>query len=192
MALLLPDYRVRRVTDIKPAFLRELGVGALLLDVDNTLSTHGGQTPLKGLAEWIRSMREQGILLLIVSNARKRRVEPFAGRLGLDFQALSLKPLPFGYLRAVRRLGLKRRQAAIVGDQLFTDALGGNLAGVTTILVEPILAEKGRSFVLRRKWEKRILSRHTIPGPRLAAGNKQAGASRPRAAQVQRRKEEKK
>ena len=92
MALLLPDYRVRRVTDIKPAFLRELGVLALLLDVDNTLSTHGGQTPLKGLAEWIRSMREQGILLLILSNARKRRVEPYAGSLGLDFQALSLKP----------------------------------------------------------------------------------------------------
>lgn len=163
MSLLLPDYRVRRVTDLKPAFLREMGVRALLLDVDNTLSTHGGQTPLKGLQEWIEKMQAEKIGLLILSNARKRRVEPFAGRLGLEFQSLSLKPLPFGYLRALRRLGLKRRQAAIVGDQLFTDALGGNLAGVTTILVEPILPETGRSFLLRRKWEKRILSRHEVP-----------------------------
>ena len=90
---------------------------------------------------------------------------PFAGKLGLAYQALSVKPLPMGYLRAVRRLGVKRRQAAIVGDQLFTDILGGRMAGVTTILADPILEENGRSFRLRRKWEKKILSRREIRRP---------------------------
>ena len=178
MALLLPDYRVRRVTDIQPEFLHGIGVRALLLDVDNTLSTHGGHTPLRGLAEWIGTMKAAGVKLLILSNAKRRRVKPFADKLGLDFQSLSLKPLPFGYLRALGRLGLKRRQAAMVGDQVFTDALGGNLSGVTTILVEPILAETGRSFVLRRKWERRILSRHEIPAPRQMTDGKQADNSR--------------
>ena len=163
MALLLPDYRVHRVTDLTGAFLHQIGVEALLLDVDNTLSTHGGMRPLQGLENWINAIKEEGVELLILSNARRRRVEPFAKKLGLPFASLSVKPLPFGYLRAVRRLGLKRRQAAIVGDQLFTDALGGNLAGLVTILVDPIKPETGRSFVVRRKWEKRLLSAHPVP-----------------------------
>ncbi len=166
MALLLPDYRVHRVTDLSAAFLRARGIRVLLLDVDNTLSTHGGQRPLDGLENWIQNMAAAGIRLLILSNAKRRRVEPFARRLGLDFQALSLKPLPVGYLRAVHRLGCRRREAAIVGDQLFTDCLGGNLVGMATILVDPILAEAGRSFRLRRRWEKRLLSRRDIPAGR--------------------------
>ena len=163
--MFLPDYRVHRVTELAPAFLHEKGISALLLDVDNTLSTHGVQVPLEGLEDWIAQMQKAGVQLLILSNAKRRRVAPFAEKLGLDYQSLSVKPLPIGYLRALRRLGVKRRQAAIVGDQLFTDILGGRMAGVTTILVDPILAENGRSFRLRRKWEKKILSRREVCRP---------------------------
>lgn len=163
--MLLPDYRVHRVVELTPAFLCERGISALLLDVDNTLSTHGGQIPVKGLEDWIVQMRKAGVQLLILSNAKRRRVAPFAEKLGLDYQSLSIKPLPVGYLRAVRRLGVKRRQAAIVGDQLFTDIFGGRMAGVTTILTDPILAETGWSFRLRRKWEKKILSRREVRRP---------------------------
>lgn len=157
--MLLPDYRVRRVTELSASFLQKNGIRALLLDVDNTLSTHGGQEPLEGLEDWIRAMQREGIGLMILSNAKRRRVEPFARRLGLEFTALSLKPLPFGYLRAVGRLGLQRREVGMVGDQLFTDILGGGAAGLFTILVEPIQAESGCSFRLRRKWEHKLLSR---------------------------------
>lgn len=164
MGILLPDRMVRRVTDLTADFLKSEGVSALFLDVDNTLSTHKGQVPIPGLQKWIREMKGAGIRLIILSNAQKKRLLPFASGLGLDFISLGCKPLPFGFRRAMRRLGVAGHRAAMVGDQLFTDILGGNLAGVTTFLVEPILPESGRSFRFRRRWEQKILKRYQSKG----------------------------
>ncbi len=160
MSLFFPDKIFHRITDISPEFLHDLGINGLMLDVDNTLSTHGGQKPLEGLAEWLSGIQKSGIKLIILSNAKKRRVEPFAGKMGLPFIHLGLKPLPSGYLRAVRALGLKRGNTAIVGDQIFTDVLGGRLSGVKTLLVRPMLLEDKFSFKVRRKLENKILSKH--------------------------------
>ncbi len=154
MSILQPDFLFFRLTKITPAFLREQGLLALALDVDNTLSTHHGQEPLAGLEDWIADMQKNGIKLILMSNAFKKRVEPFAKRIGLPFQSVSLKPLPGGYFRIARRLGVRRRSLAIVGDQYFTDVLGGKLSGVRTILVTPIAPDK---FVRRRKFEARFI-----------------------------------
>ena len=153
MALFRPARRFDRVTDITADDLRALGVRGLLLDADNTLATHHSQTPLEGVPAWLDAMREAGIALCMVSNAREERCRPFAATLGLRYTALALKPLPFGYRRAARAMGLKRRQVAAVGDQLFTDMMAAHLAGVVPLLVEPILPETGWSFRLRRRLE---------------------------------------
>ena len=34
-------------------------------------------------------------------------------------------------------MGVEAREAVLIGDQVFTDVMAGNLAGVRTILVEP-------------------------------------------------------
>lgn len=154
MSLLQPDFLFFRLTEITPDFLREQKISALALDVDNTLSTHHGQQPLDGLTDWICKMQENGIKLILMSNALKKRVEPFAKIIGLPFQSVSMKPLPWGYLRIARRLGVRRREYAVVGDQFFTDVLGGKLAGVRTILVTPIAPDK---FVHRRNFEARFI-----------------------------------
>lgn len=156
---LLPSYRFNRVTDITPEFLAKIGVKALLLDVDNTLSTHHGQTPVDGLHDWLISMQSAGIRLLILSNATKNRVEPFADKLLLPFLSLSMKPLIHGYLRALHRLKVGRKNVAMVGDQLFTDVLGAKALRIKSILVNPILLENKNGFVLRRRIEARILKK---------------------------------
>ncbi|MGI6270512.1 MAG: YqeG family HAD IIIA-type phosphatase [Candidatus Howiella sp.] len=154
MSFLQPDFLFFRLTEITPDFLRKQGIAALALDVDNTLSTHHGQQPLEGLADWIANMQKNGIKLILMSNAFRKRVEPFAKTVGLAFQSVSLKPLPGGYFHIARRLGVRRRALAIVGDQFFTDVLGGKLSGVRTILVTPIAPDK---FVRRRKFEARFI-----------------------------------
>ncbi len=155
-----PHIKRDRITDITVDDLKSIGVTALMLDVDNTMSTHGGQVLTDGLLEWITLMQSNGIKLTVLSNARKSRVEPFANKISLDFIHLGLKPLPFGYFRAAKSLKTKRKHTAIVGDQLFTDMLGGFLSGVKKILLTPILPEDKPSFILRRKIEKIFLDRY--------------------------------
>ncbi len=160
--LLIPDIKLDRVTDIDINLLNKYGITALILDVDNTLSTHHGQILTEGLPEWLDYMKQNGIKLTVLSNSKKKRVEPFANKIGLDFISLGLKPLPFGYLRAVRALNNKRNQTAIVGDQIFTDIIGGKAVGLKTVLLTPIKPEGGWSFKLRRKLEKKIISHYNI------------------------------
>ena len=159
MALLRPARCYRRVTDITADDLRALGVRGLILDADNTLATHHNQTPAEGVLDWLAAMRAAGIALRMVSNARDARCKPFAEKLGLEYTALACKPLPFGNRRAVRAMGLSRKEVAAVGDQLFTDMLGAHWAGVVPLLVEPIEPERGWTFRLRRRLEAPLLRR---------------------------------
>ncbi len=160
MPFFLPKKRFRRITDIDYGYLSENNIKALILDVDNTLSTHHSQTPLENVENWLRDMESKGIKLLILSNSKKERVAPFARLLSLDFLSLGCKPLPFGLIRAKRRLGFKAKETAMIGDQIFTDMIGANTCGLHTILLEPIEPEEGKSFKIRRKLEKRFIDKY--------------------------------
>lgn len=157
MKIFKPDIILRRITDITPEMLKETGVTALLLDVDNTLSTHHGTVLVDGLEEWLSEVKENGIKLIVVSNSKRFRIEPFAARIDLPFVSLACKPLPFGYSKALKTLSVKRGTSAIVGDQIFTDVLGANLFGIKSVLVRPVRLEDGWSFKVRRYFEKKIL-----------------------------------
>ena len=157
-----PDLMLNRVTDITPDMLRELNIKALLLDVDNTLSTHHGTELTAGLMEWIAKMTDAGISLLVFSNSKDKRVRPFAEKIGLPYISLGLKPLPFGYFRGAKRLGIKRGEIALCGDQFFTDLLGAKLTGTRMILLKPILLEDKLSFKIRRYLERKIYKKWEV------------------------------
>lgn len=160
--LLKPDIKLDRITDITYDLLTKFSINALLLDVDNTMSTHHGMVLTDGLTKWLEDMKKSGIKLCILSNSKKKRVEPFAEKIGLDFISLGLKPLPSGFIRGAKRLGEKRCNIAIVGDQIFTDTLGGNLSGLKTILLTPIKPESSLRFRFKRKLEKLVYKIYKI------------------------------
>ncbi len=151
--LFRPNIKLERITNISIDILKKYNIDSLILDVDNTLSTHHGQVLTDGLEDWLDTMRQNGIKMTVLSNSTTKRLEPFAKKIGLNFISLGLKPLPFGYLRALKRLGTKRKNTAIVGDQIFTDVLGGNLVGLKTVLLTPIKPETSLRFRLKRKVE---------------------------------------
>nr|WP_319488003.1 YqeG family HAD IIIA-type phosphatase [uncultured Caproiciproducens sp.] len=156
MALFLPTVAVDKVTDITPELIRAMKVRAIILDVDNTLAVHGSQVPFDGTIEWSQFMLENGISIIIMSNNFRKRVEPFAAKYGLPFMSLSLKPIPFAYYRAIRKMGVKRKEVVVVGDQVFTDVIGSNLSFMKSILLVPMGKEKSFSFAIRRGLEKPI------------------------------------
>jgi len=154
------DFAFRRTVDISPAFLKKHGIKGLILDVDNTLTTHDNPVPAEGIREWLDTMRAAGIKLMIVSNNHPERVRPFADPLGLDFVSDSGKPLRRGYKAALKKMGLKASETAAVGDQLFTDVWGANISGVTMLYVEPIeLEPKSKRFIRF----KRVLEKPFLP-----------------------------
>ena len=82
-----------RVTDITTQFLAENGIKGLILDLDNTLTTHDNPVPAEGVLDWLDRMKKSGIRLMIVSNNHAPRVTPFAEMLGLPFVSEGAKPL---------------------------------------------------------------------------------------------------
>ena len=160
--LLIPDIKLDRITEITVELLRKYNINSLILDVDNTLSTHHGQHLTEGLTEWLQLMRENGIKMTVLSNSNSKRLQPFAEKIGLDYISMGLKPLPFGYLRALKALGSTKKETAIVGDQIFTDTVGGNVVGVTTILLTPIKPETSLRFRTKRRMEKFVIKHFKI------------------------------
>lgn len=147
-----------RVTNLDLEALRAEGVSALLLDVDNTVSPHHSTAIIPDIVEWIASLDAEGFKACLVSNNWHDDIHERAASLGLPVIAKSAKPLPFGILRAVRALGVRRAECVMIGDQIFTDVLGGKLAGVRTVLVQPLTAsDMGHTKVLRRL-EQRIMA----------------------------------
>ncbi len=157
MSLFKSDSVFRRITDIDISFLRQNNIKTLLLDVDNTLSTHHGTVLVDGLTDWLKLMQDNGISLVVVSNSKDWRIKPFAEKIGLPYVSLACKPLPNGYRKAVKMMNADKETAAIIGDQIFTDVLGANLYGIRSLLVRPVKLEDGWSFKVRRYFEKKLL-----------------------------------
>ena len=152
--LFKPDFCLHSVTDIDETFLNNNNIKGLILDLDNTLSLHGSPVEEVGVVEWLSLMRTLGVRMVVLSNNTKKRVEPLAQKLSLEFIAFGAKPLPWGVSRAVKKLNLNKNEICVTGDQIFTDILAGKLSGVRTILVEPFELETQMLMRFKRKIEK--------------------------------------
>lgn len=160
MSLFYPTMYRRRITDVKAEDLRRLGIRGILLDVDNTLTTHDNPNLTDGVRAWLNSMQEEGFLLLIVSNNSEERVSPFADKIGLPFCAHARKPLPYGYRKAAESLGVSKKECVAIGDQIFTDILGANLFGIASIMLEPIEPEVEQKFIVFKRKVERLLMKN--------------------------------
>lgn len=165
--LLTPEIIFRRVEDITPAYLQSQGITALVLDVDNTLTGHDSQQLPEAIRDWLDRMRAAGIQLAIASNNNEERVRPFAQSIGLDYVAMSCKPLTFGLARARKKFGVPKGQMAIVGDQLFTDRLAGALYGIPALVVQPMYEDFKKGIRFKRRLEKPFLARYFKKGGKL-------------------------
>lgn len=134
----VPRFSFRDITNISTGFINGLGIKFLMLDLDNTIAVYGEQTPANDVMQWVSETKSCGVELLIVSNSRrKERVEAFARALGTDYIYGARKPSPKYVLRAMQEKGFSAGESALLGDQVYTDALAANLAGIASITVRP-------------------------------------------------------
>lgn len=138
MSLVRPWRRERAITDVDVDELASSGVRCVLFDRDNTVVPRDTGVAPESVMDWICRVREAGIALCMVSNNfHSQQVEASAAELGCAVVHHAMKPAPFAVRRALAIVGVDASEAVLIGDQVFTDVMAGNLAGVRTILVEP-------------------------------------------------------
>lgn len=149
---LYPDKMVSSVYDLDWEALAKRYQGAMF-DIDNTLVPHGAPADERSAALFKR-LHGLGIKTMLVSNNKDKRVRPFAEALRTQYVCKAGKPKQRGYREAIRRLGMDSGRIVFVGDQIFTDIWGANIAGMDTILTEPIDASTDEpQIVIKRKVE---------------------------------------
>ena len=134
-------------------FLKEIGIKALLIDIDNTLAPYEMPEPDDNIRAWFKSLAENGIKATLVSNNERERVELFNATLGLPAYYKSGKPFAKNLKKAMAAMGSDRSNTAMLGDQLLTDAVAGKHIGLTTIIVPPIRDKSNLFFRSKRALE---------------------------------------
>ena len=135
----LPRLMTEKLTDITPELLRSRKIRLLMLDFDNTIVPYTTTQPTEEMEAWLKAMNDlPDIRLCIVSNSHNDRVPKFCRERGIDVITHAKKPFPKGINECLAKYGIPASEAALVGDQIYTDTLGANGTGVTSILVKAI------------------------------------------------------
>ena len=136
--------------------LRKNGYRGVIFDIDNTLVPHGAPADERAVALFSH-LRELGFSCILLSNNKEPRVKSFAEQVGALYIFKAGKPKKSGYLRAMEKMNTNKNDTIFMGDQIFTDVCGANLAGIRTILVKPIQPKEEIQIVLKRKLEFLVL-----------------------------------
>lgn len=154
-----PDFCVPAVYDLKPESLREQGIRAVLVDLDNTLIAWDNPDGTPELRDWLDAMTEADMPVVVVSNNKHSRVERAVAPFHVDFVSRAMKPFTRGIDQAIDRYGFDRKEVVMVGDQLMTDIRAAHRAGIRSILVKPLVASDAWVTKFNRWRERRILAK---------------------------------
>jgi len=160
---LTPDAIVERVEDISTELLAEWGVRGVVLDLDNTIVPWNTSDVAPGVRAWVIGLRDARIGVCVLTNNYTRRASSVARLLDIPIIKAAFKPSPMAFRSALARMSIDAEEGAVVGDQLYTDILGGKLVGMRAVLVNPLST---REFVTTRfvRWLERPF-RARLPKP---------------------------
>ena len=160
MPFFAPDFYFKTYAGASVSFLKEQGIRALVLDIDNTLEPYENAKPSDAVVAWFSSLREAGIFAAFVSNNNKERVETFNASLGFIAYSKAKKPFAGKIKKAMRALGVEKNETLFMGDQIFTDVLAARFAGIRAALVPPI-KDKTDALTRFKRWlERPIMKRY--------------------------------
>jgi len=161
---LYPKLYLKNIKEITIELLNKHNIKGLILDIDNTLINYDKEL-LEGTEKWCENLKKQGIKLFILSNSNKEyKVKKVADLLNLEYINFAHKPNKKGFKKAQEKLNLSPENIAVVGDQIFTDVLGGNRSKMFTILTEPIDTRDIWLTRIKRPFEKVVINRYIKKG----------------------------
>jgi HAD superfamily phosphatase (TIGR01668 family) len=151
---LLPDLYVKSIYEIDLTDLKAKGIKGIITDLDNTLIEWDRPEATPELLAWLKHIENEDFKLVVVSNNHEKRVARFAEPLGIPFIHGARKPFHRAFKLAQEMMTLSEQEVVVIGDQLFTDVLGGNRLGLYTILVVPVAETDGFFTRFNRRLER--------------------------------------
>ncbi len=133
-------------------------IKGIIVDLDNTLIAWGQKEISQKIIDWINEAKKLGLKLCIVSNTNSKRVAEFAKIFDVPYHSKYFKPFSVAFNNGLKILDTKKSETVVIGDQIFTDILGGNRLKLLTILVTPIVKKDSLGTFLHRNLEKIIIS----------------------------------
>ncbi len=152
-----PYIMLDKITDIEVEDLKQLNITTIMTDLDNTLLPWNSNDYDLSLRKWLNQMTENNIDVKIVSNNSYERVEKAVSELPVSIVARAVKPLPFVIINHIKEENINPENVLFVGDQVMTDVLAGNMAGLKTVLVKPLVDTDAKKTRINRFFERPIL-----------------------------------
>ena len=160
--ILYPNTYIDKITKITIDFLIKNKLKVLILDMDNTLIDKN-QNISEEIINWVKELKGQGTKFYILSNTNnKAKVEKVSKKLGIPYKYFAKKPLKSGFLKIQKEIREKPERIAVIGDQIFTDVIGGNRCNMYTILVDPINKKEYWYTKWKRPIENKIKNNYKI------------------------------
>jgi HAD superfamily phosphatase (TIGR01668 family) len=158
----IPDLYLNTVYELDINLLKAKGIKSIIVDIDNTLVSWETRVPDEKVTDLVCKLTAEDFKICILSNNTKRRVEEFNECLKLPAIYKAVKPSKTAFRRAMRLMNSSPENTAVIGDQLFTDVLGGNRLGLFTVLVSPISEKEFIWTRLVRLLEKSVLKKNNV------------------------------
>ena len=153
-----PTWMVKSIHQVTVEQLKENNIKAVMADLDNTLVAWNNPGGTEETFQWIKSMKDAGIPVVILSNNNHYRVKKVADIFDIGFVPNALKPLGLGFQKAFKQIDIPKENIVMVGDQIVTDIKGANTVGVRNILVKPIVDSDAWNTRLNRFIELKIMN----------------------------------
>ena len=154
---LYPNLYVKSLQEIPLDELKKAGKKVFILDLDNTITEWNSNDITPEIKKWFAHIKNEGIKACILSNNGQERVYNVAEQLDIPYIHRAQKPRRIGFTKALDSLGVKAEETVVIGDQIFTDILGGNRAKLFTILVIPIDKKEFAGTKISRAFEYFVL-----------------------------------
>ncbi|WP_125760985.1 YqeG family HAD IIIA-type phosphatase [Companilactobacillus hulinensis] len=152
-----PYVMLNKITDLEVSDLKEMNITTIMTDLDNTLLPWNSNDYDLTLRKWLNQMNAADIEVMIVSNNSYERVEKAVVDLPVSIVARAVKPLPFVIMHHLQMEHISPSSVLFVGDQVMTDVLAGNMSGLKTVLVKPLVKTDAKKTRVNRFFERPIL-----------------------------------
>ena len=165
-----PNEWRRNVFEVDYDHMISNGIKLFVFDMDNTLAKWRASELDKAVLELLNYISDRAYVA-VVSNGNSPSLNWLARNSKVSILRHSHKPLTGKLMRLMKKYNVSKSEVVVVGDQLFTDILMSNLAGVYSVKVEPISREEILFTKLLRILE-RIVKPLIKAKPSMASENK--------------------
>lgn len=156
----IPFAHAQSIYEIDVEFYKRNNVQTLFMDLDNTLDSFRAKEPKEETINLVKKLKGSGINPIIISNNKASRVSEYAKMLGVEFLSSARKPFSRKIKNEIAKRGINKNNVMLVGDQMMTDVLAANGAGIKVVLTEKIVKEDQWTTHINRIFDRPIRRYH--------------------------------